>query len=72
VVRYEVLRRTRRSILSDRATARESKDNAIMWYVYILECQNKVLYTGVTNNLDRRTEDHKQGKGGKFTKIELE
>jgi len=40
-----------------------------MWYVYILECQNKVLYTGVTNNLDRRIEDHKQGKGGKFTKI---
>ena len=40
-----------------------------MWYVYILECQNKVLYTGVTNNLDRRIEDHKQGNGGRYTKI---
>lgn len=38
-----------------------------MWYVYILQCQNKTLYTGVTNNIDRRIEDHKQGKGGHYT-----
>lgn len=30
-----------------------------MYYVYILTNQyNKVLYTGVTNNLFRRTEEH--------------
>jgi putative endonuclease len=39
-----------------------------MWYVYILECQNKALYTGVTNNFDKRLEYHKQGSGGWFTK----
>jgi putative endonuclease len=29
-----------------------------MWYVYILECKDKSLYTGVTNNLDRRLKEH--------------
>jgi len=40
-----------------------------MLYVYILECQNKTLYTGIKNNIDRRIEDHKQGNGGRYTKI---
>ena len=39
-----------------------------MWYVYILKCQNGDLYTGLTNNLERRISEHQQGKGGKFTK----
>ncbi len=39
-----------------------------MWYVYILECRNKNLYTGITNDLKRRFEEHRQGKGGKFTR----
>lgn len=38
-----------------------------MWYVYILECQNRDLYTGITDNLERRFKEHKSGKGGKFT-----
>ena len=39
-----------------------------MWYVYILECKDKSLYAGITNNLDRRYKEHKQGKGGHYTK----
>lgn len=39
-----------------------------MWYVYILECQNRDLYTGITDNLERRFEEHRSGKGGHFTK----
>ncbi len=39
-----------------------------MWYVYILECKNRSFYTGITNNLERRLEEHKNGKGGKFTR----
>ena len=30
----------------------------VMWYVYTLECRNKALYTGITNNLDRRFREH--------------
>ena len=29
-----------------------------MWCVYILECKNKSLYTGITNNLERRFKEH--------------
>ena len=37
--------------------------------VYILtNAHNTVLYTGVTNNLFRRTMEHKTGKGGVFTR----
>jgi predicted GIY-YIG superfamily endonuclease len=38
-----------------------------MWYVYILECKDGSLYTGITDSLERRFEEHKSGKGGKFT-----
>jgi putative endonuclease len=38
------------------------------WYVYILKCENGDLYTGITDNLQRRFEEHSSGKGGHFTK----
>lgn len=40
-----------------------------MYYVYILtNSTNTVLYTGVTNNLQRRTEEHKAGVNDGFSK----
>jgi len=39
------------------------------WCVYLLECSNKTLYTGITMNLDRRVAEHNSGHGGKYTKI---
>ena len=37
--------------------------------VYIMtNAHNTVLYTGVTNELQRRVLDHRSGKGGGFTK----
>ena len=38
------------------------------WYVYILECNDNSLYTGITNNLDKRITAHNSGKGAKYTK----
>ena len=38
------------------------------YYVYILECANKTLYTGITTNAKRRFAEHKNGKGGRFTR----
>jgi putative endonuclease len=39
-----------------------------LYYVYILtNAQHKVLYTGVTNNLERRCYEHKQMKIKGFT-----
>ncbi|OGD62846.1 hypothetical protein A2160_05670 [Candidatus Beckwithbacteria bacterium RBG_13_42_9] len=37
------------------------------WYVYILECQDGLYYTGCTWNLNRRLEQHASGLGSKFT-----
>ena len=38
------------------------------FYVYILTNKhNSVLYTGITNNLQRRMMEHKSGNGGWFT-----
>lgn len=38
------------------------------WFVYILECADKTLYTGITNNLDKRIKAHMDGKGAKYTR----
>lgn len=38
-----------------------------MYHVYILECVNKTLYTGITTDLKRRFAEHKAGKGARYT-----
>lgn len=42
-----------------------------MWYVYLVECSDKSLYCGITNNLDKRIETHNKGLGAKYTKYRL-
>jgi len=39
-----------------------------MWFVYILRCSDDTLYTGITNNLERRIKQHNEGKGAKYTR----
>ena len=40
-----------------------------MYFVYILKCNDGTLYTGVTNDLVRRVEEHNFSKlGAKYTK----
>ena len=38
------------------------------WTVYILKCVDETLYTGVTNDMDKRLAAHESGKGAKYTK----
>lgn len=40
-----------------------------MNYTYILKCNDGTLYTGWTNNIDKRLKDHNDGKGAKYTKV---
>ena len=42
-----------------------------MWQVYILECGNGSLYTGITNNLPKRLVSHASGKGAVYTRTHL-
>lgn len=37
-------------------------------YVYIMRCRDASLYTGWTNNLEKRLEAHNSGKGAKYTR----
>lgn len=39
-----------------------------MWIVYIVECVDTSLYTGITSDLKRRMAAHASGKGAKYTK----
>lgn len=39
------------------------------WFVYIVECSDKSLYTGITVDLDRRVLEHNtSNKGAKYTR----
>ncbi len=38
------------------------------WHVYIIECSDGSLYTGITNDLDKRITAHNDGRGAKYTK----
>ena len=38
------------------------------WVVYMLECGDGSLYTGVTDRLQHRLAAHRAGKGAKYTR----
>ena len=39
-----------------------------MNYTYILKCKDETLYTGWTNDIEKRLEAHNAGKGAKYTR----
>ena len=39
-----------------------------MYYTYMLRCLDNSIYTGMTNDIEKRIEKHKTGKGAKYTK----
>lgn len=38
------------------------------YFVYLLECEDDSLYTGITTDVERRFAEHKKGIGSHFTK----
>lgn len=38
------------------------------WVLYVLECKDGTLYTGITDDLERRLAVHRAGKGAKYTR----
>ena len=40
-----------------------------MWFVYIVECADKTLYTGITTDTERRVKEHNSSlQGAKYTR----
>ena len=54
-------------------TAREAlmKQPAKDWFVYILRAADGSLYTGITNDLERRIEQHNAGTASRYTRSRL-
>jgi len=38
------------------------------WYLYLLECRGGSLYTGISNNVEKRYAAHVAGKGARYTR----
>ena len=47
----------------------DSSDNT--WFVYILRCADGSLYTGITNDLTRRCDQHNAGTASRYTRSRL-
>ena len=39
-----------------------------MYFVYLLKCKNGTIYTGITTDIERRFKEHRDGKGGAYTR----
>ena len=39
------------------------------WYVYLIECTDGCLYTGITVDLESRFLAHRQGRGARFMRL---
>lgn len=39
-----------------------------MWFLYVLRCADGTLYTGITNNIEKRLAAHNAGRGAKYTR----
>jgi putative endonuclease len=39
------------------------------WWLYVLECQGGVLYTGIAKEVDARFDAHVKGTGAMFTRL---
>ncbi|HYN00635.1 MAG TPA: GIY-YIG nuclease family protein [Aestuariivirgaceae bacterium] len=42
-----------------------------LWHVYILQCADRTLYTGVAKNVHARLAVHNSGMGAKYTRSRL-
>ena len=41
------------------------------WLLYMLECSDNSIYTGITNNLEERLKKHESGNGAKYLRGRL-
>ena len=41
------------------------------WFLYIVRCRDKTLYTGITNDLERRLLLHQNGVASRYTRSRL-
>ena len=52
-------------------TELKNKKSDATWFAYLMRCADKSLYTGITNNLPRRLEQHNAGTASRYTRTRL-
>jgi TrmH family RNA methyltransferase len=56
-------------IFANTINTQPKKLKVLVWHVYMLECSDKTIYTGITNNLEKRIEAHNSAnQGAKYTR----
>lgn len=58
-------------MLANEKKSRRSRRKTDPWFLYILKCADGTLYTGITNNLERRMKAHSAGRASRFTRVRL-
>jgi len=38
------------------------------WYLYLLECKDRSIYTGIAVDVEKRFQQHASGKGARYTR----
>jgi len=49
--------------------ADNSSDQRQAWFVYIVRCNDDTLYTGMTNDIVRRIDQHNAGTASRYTRV---
>lgn len=58
-------------VLYSKKAEMEERGGFMAWYVYMLRCGDGSLYTGYTDDVQRRLKVHQSGKGAKYTRSRL-
>jgi putative endonuclease len=40
-----------------------------MYFLYLIECKDQSIYTGITTDVKRRFQEHKNGTGARYTSV---
>jgi len=65
---YKRMLRAMEAKAAKKKTRKGVAEQAAVWHLYILECGDGTIYTGVTNDVDRRVRQHQEGKGARYTR----
>ncbi len=48
-----------------------TESRSVRWYLYLLECNDGTLYTGITTDIARRLSEHNLGSASRYTRSRL-
>jgi predicted GIY-YIG superfamily endonuclease len=54
--------------MDEKARAKKRRSRKEPWFLYVLECCDGSLYTGITKDLERRLKEHNAGRASRYTR----